>query len=53
MLPGEQLVVHTAGAGGWGLSGGQGGDVSAPRAITVAKASGSLGMFSAAQNECD
>lgn len=54
MLPGEQLIVHTAGAGGWGspdwVTNAE--DIQMNAAMPI-KANGSVGMYSAAQNECD
>lgn len=57
MRAGEQLIVHTAGAGGWG-SPEHAADSEADQgkmqmAGSLTRANGSIGMYSTAQNECD
>lgn len=57
MLAGEQLIVHTAGAGGWGEPR-EGDVVEVEDAKTgsgpaLTRANGSVGIYSTAQNECD
>jgi 5-oxoprolinase (ATP-hydrolysing) len=63
MLPGEQLIVHTAGAGGWGTP--EDADlptldkpsrvVPAPgaRSLPFTKANGSVSQYAQTQAECD
>ncbi|WWD16936.1 hypothetical protein CI109_101368 [Kwoniella shandongensis] len=62
MLPGEQLIVHTAGAGGWGVP--EGLEAAEPAQPTVGpkagsrpppftRANGSVSQWGQAQAECD
>jgi hypothetical protein len=53
---GESLIVHTAGAGGWGVAPPTGSVVAAvsgQHLLPATKANGSVAMYTQAQAECD